>query len=317
MKKIIYFMCMLFMMVVISKAPVYATELEVVETITAHKRTEGALKKEEITITDVLGEEVTIYLVDEYQYDELGRLVWESDERLAPNPTITTYTYDENGRLLQKKTYISLAKDIYFESIYQYDKNGNSIETKVIKQGGTIIDDSYCSVTHRTYDAYGKILKIVNSEVGLLEGLESMDISEIDYDKAGNIIRVSEIKTENETQIDRRETTIIYNEFGNAIKFDVIGYNEIAGEFQEEIIMEYDYYGNVTQKVKTEISSNSVFFLLGCENDECTVMDMPAEQYTVIEQYKNQYDEHGRLTQVITTGTTIEEEAYICTKYTY
>jgi len=82
----------------------------------------GRLFKEQINYYDTYG-----YLIEEYTKFIIGN-----------NKKKITYSYDENGRLSTKNTYINIAQDKKTTEEYSYDEIGNVLEIKVFSDGEQI-----------------------------------------------------------------------------------------------------------------------------------------------------------------------------------
>lgn len=180
-----------------------------------------------------------------YEYDQLGRLIKQTDE----NGIETTYTYDELGRINVVVKHQEI-KDLTIS--YQYDKVGNKIEE--IDQKGTVTTYTYDNMNRiktitkegtftYTYDLPGNIIKEINpkgnsitytyDEVGRLKttiDTYGVTVEERTYDNKGNVIAVKGAKINQATfaydllgrQIkaitkEGNETTYSYNAYGEVI----------------------------------------------------------------------------------------------------
>ena len=300
------------MMIIMSKLPIYASELDVVESITAHKRTEGAIKKEEISKVFIGLDEMQTYIeVYEYQYDRNGRVIVETF--IDDDPTgskVTAIEYDENGRKKAVKKAYLYTSDVFFDIIYTYEENGNSSAIDLYTYDG-ILQDTLTKYLYKSCDNKGNVVKIEEKL------RNSSTVREISYDNTGNIIKVLAKELEAGELDTWNETTIEYDKNGNAVKIITIGNDAVRGNWSEEKTITYDLYGNMVKEARVGKTEKSSTFLFGCENGVCVIATDQPSTVTFEKCYQNKYDEHGRLTQVITTGTNIEEGTYICTKYTY
>lgn len=151
-------------------------------------------------------------VTEEYSYDQEGNLVeMISTNSGNENPTIYTYTYDEQGQCTRKKVTYDAS---YFEAWdYSYDQAGRRI-----KEVQTMSDDETIYETVWTYNDQGLLIKEVQEKI--------------------------------ETNGDREitsEKTIQYAENGKPSSM----FQDLMDGYTYSYVWSYDEYGNLTKETLT------------------------------------------------------------------
>ncbi len=178
---------------------------------------------------DVDGEPFEVHSTSEYEYNTWGQLTREIYQATGDVSTETTYTYDDNGRLLVEMVLNNRGSSGYF---YSYDENG--YQTGLV----TTVDDEVQSTVEYVRDAEGNVLRsqymdetgevVTVTENTYEDGMLTESVStyggEVSryyytYDENGNMIR-----SETEGSYGSSITVSVYDEQGRLVQ------NEMSGD---------------------------------------------------------------------------------------
>lgn len=144
-----------------------------------------------------------VYRIEKWKHDSEGRIIEET-----VNSEVTTYTYEENGKLIKAETRfydgsVAIETLTYdekgnllvdekkkgetqiFRYVYEYDENGyrTSFDYKSIEH----LENDYCRYEY-TYDENGRVIKMTekgyNDHSGKVDG-----VVEYTYDENGDLIK--------------------------------------------------------------------------------------------------------------------------------
>ena len=214
-----------------------------------------------------------------FSYDENGRIISKStyvktNERAYIKRD--TYEYDERGNLLRETWYDGDGKVDYMY-IYQYDELG-----QITGEGIVLDDGSYAPQYSYFYEGNKKMIwqncyeKVIEVE---------------EYDSEGKVISWQS------TEEYPRKTEYEYDEKGRIVKLTYMETWDVDYDFKRIYEYTYDQYDNiaVVNKYASLKAGGPIFFANTCN-------------------YVRNYDEYGRLTQIGTIGFTGTFTGYT---YTY
>lgn len=177
----------------------------------------------------------------ENTFDEKGRLV-KSQAFDGTSTRTTTYTYDDNGQILEKQS--TRNGQITHYELY---KNGNLIEEASYRYA--IISKDIFRIYYE-YDENNNLIKEVHPDT-----YSFTQTFIYKYDENGNKIKITEIHQ------DRGYDEKIYSEryyeydVNNKLISDTLF---LKGEFNNSVTYDYDIYGNKTQKTSKSIYSENI-----------------------------------------------------------
>ena len=163
-------------------------------------------------------------LIETYEYDARGRCVRMTQESDYGVSSVTTWVYDERGKLLKNETV--QANDLFRSTEYEYDEKGNCIKET---QRSSFSDNLY--VISWKYDENGNQIE----EHGATYS------SYYEYDANRNCVKKSVVeKTTGETFV----TTYEYDQYGNLLKQTAPGETTSPDDYYITVYTGYKLYYN-------------------------------------------------------------------------
>ena len=154
----------------------------------------------------------------QYEYDATGRLVKKSEiytEEIncsAAN-VYWTYTYDADGKLLTETKLRENSNGDNYRWHYRYDENGRLVAATVDKLGlkGELSIEAIYSFQY-VYDEQGRLILEENEQGPLNTHLFGLDTKRYEYDKNGNLTRMTcwRVDTKTRTKYIAVEYTYTY-----------------------------------------------------------------------------------------------------------
>ena len=191
----------------------------------------GNVARKEVCFTSISGEERNSST--EYEYDNDGNCVKETNDDLIGNTLKKEYIYDDKNKLI-KQLGIGYGIDPGYEYVYEYDIYNNCTKvTNKDKSGNSF-------VAEYKYDESGNCIKIVNN--GTYDGFPYEIQFEYTYNGQGTLIKKKELYGGGSSSMSTIEYS--YDKTGNCVK-------EVSeGDETYEIVNEYDKYGNCVRSIK-------------------------------------------------------------------
>lgn len=183
-----------------------------------------------------------------YYYDQCSRLIMKQ----FPNGLVTTYGYNDNGKLMELIHRQDTA--ILERFTYKYDLLGN--KTTIIKERKGMPEES--GIYNYDYDKIGRLIEVRK---------DGNKLREYEYDSFGNRTCLKE---------KEKVTGYCYNSMNQVTKKEII-YDEMP---LEQFIYKYDKRGNLVQVEQNNRIINEYFF--GPENrlDEALNKERDLVKYT-------------------------------------
>lgn len=193
-----------------------------------------------------------------YEYDSYGNITKKEDYSkgmfyVREARFDTTYTYDENGKILKElireeqfSTWITDGNGVYEEGYnYIYNESGQLIKKDYIYI--SVAEDEFCGYKYE-YDEHGNCIKEIKY---FSDGAEEINFEQI-YDSNNKLIKksyMSHLKEFNLHYISE-ETDYSYDDNGKLI-YSKKSFNEPSGEISHYIEYKY-YYDELNRLIKEE-----------------------------------------------------------------